>query len=313
MSKKILVTGIMGFLGSHIGDKLLERGYTVIGLDNGITGSEKNIEHNLTNPDFIFIHGDVEEERDVMNIECDLILNAACIASPKFYSLYPCKTVRTCVKGAINLLELSKKNNAKILQFSTSEVVGDPEVHPQPETYNGNVSTVSYPRASYEEGKRCAETIFVAYNKQYNVDTRIARLYNCYGPRLAIGDGRVVSNFVVSAIKNEPLTVFGDGRQTRCLTNYKDTIEGILRLLDVDYHLPVNIGSTDEKSVLEIATIIRDMINPSLDIVFKELPLSDPRLRKPDVTLAKKLIDWNPTVGLETGLEEVISYFRSII
>lgn len=305
--KRILVTGGAGFLGSHICDKLLELGNEVICLDNLMTSSKDNIRHLLDNHYFEFIRWDIE---DPIKIDCDVILNAACPASPKWYYKNPVKTMNTCLIGVINMLELAKMNNAKILQFSTSEVLGDPEQHPQKESYNGNVNTMS-PRSIYDEAKRCAETLFATYHRQYGVDIRIVRIFNTFGPRLAIDDGRVVSNFIVSALKGKPLTIYGDGSQTRSLCYYSDTIDGILKLLDVNYNYPVNIGSTCEYTILEIAEIIRSLINPSLEIIYELLPVSDPKVRRPDITLAKKILNWSPQVTLNDGLKDTISYFRN--
>jgi UDP-glucuronate decarboxylase len=308
--KKVLVTGGMGFLGSHTSDRLLGEENSVICLDNGMTSSKDNIKHNLNNPNFEFMRWDIEDPKQIC---CDIILNAACPASPKWYSINPTKTINTCVIGAKNMLEVAKTNGAKILQFSTSEVLGNPEQHPQTETYNGNVDTQS-PRSVYDEGKRCAETMFATYHRQYGVDTRIVRIFNTFGPRLAVSDGRVVSNFIIQAIRGENLTIYGDGLQTRSLCYFSDTIEGILRLLEVDYHGPVNIGSTREHTVKEIAEIIISLVNPSLKIVYdRPLPISDPLIRRPDISLAKKLLDWEPVVGLEEGLMKTIEYFRSIL
>jgi len=306
---KFLITGGAGFLGNEICRRLVYSKHEVICLDNLMTSTKTNIKDLLSYDNFEFMQWDIE---DKITIECDIILNLACPASPKWYYKNPTKTMTTSLIGAINMLELARLNNAKILQFSTSEILGDPTEHPQTENYNGNVSTLS-PRSVYDESKRCVETLFMTYHRQFGVDTRIVRLFNSYGPRMAISDGRVVSNFIISALKNETLTIYGDGSQTRSLCYKDDTITGVLKLLNVDYHLPVNIGSEREHTILEIANIIRDMINPKLEFIHTDLPVSDPKQRRPDITLAKKLLNWEPQYSLEFGLEKTIEYFKSVL
>jgi UDP-glucuronate decarboxylase len=306
---KYLVTGGAGFLGNAVCRRLVNENHEVICLDNLMTSSKENISDLFSYSNFEFIRWDVE---DKITVECDVILNLACPASPKWYYKNPTKTMTTSIRGALHMLELARLHNAKILQFSTSEVLGDPEVHPQPETYNGNVSTVS-PRSVYDESKRCAETFFMTYHRQFGVDTRIVRLFNSFGPRMAIGDGRVVSNFIVSAIQDKPITIFGDGSQTRSLCYFEDTIDGVLSLLNADYHYPVNIGSVREHTILEIAEIIRTLTNSKSELIFEPLPVSDPKQRRPDIALAMDLLNWYPKVSLEDGLKETIKYFESVI
>lgn len=306
---KYLITGGAGFLGNEVCRQLVKLNHEVICLDNLMTSKKTNIKDLLQYDNFEFMQWDVE---DKITIECDAILNLACPASPKWYYKNPTKTMTTSLIGAINMLELARLNNAKILQFSTSEVLGDPTEHPQSETYNGNVDSTS-PRSIYDESKRCCETLFMTYYRQYNADTRIVRLFNSYGPGMAVSDGRVVSNFIISALKNEPLTIYGDGSQTRSLCYRDDTIRGIFKLLDVDYHLPVNIGSEQEYTILEIAKIIKEMINPKLELIYKELPISDPKQRRPDISLARRLLGWEPRYTLNEGLTNTIDYFKNII
>ena len=306
---KYLVTGGAGFLGNAVCRKLVESKHEVVCLDNLMTSKKKNIKDLLCYDNFEFMQWDIE---DKITIECDVILNLACPASPKWYYKNPAKTMTTSLLGALNMLELARLNNAKILQFSTSEVLGDPTEHPQTETYNGNVSTLS-PRSVYDESKRCAETLFMTYHRQFEVDTRIVRLFNSYGPGMAESDGRVVSNFIISALRGNPLTIYGDGLQTRSLCYRDDTIDGVLKLLDIDYHLPVNIGSEDEHTILDIAETIRDMINPDLKFIYKDIPISDPKQRRPDISLARKILNWEPKCPLERGLKNTIEYFRSVL
>jgi UDP-glucuronate decarboxylase len=307
---KVLVTGSAGFLGSHLSDQLLNHGHEVIGVDNFFTGSKRNVSHLLSNNSFELIRHDITFP---LYVECDAILNFACPASPIHYQRNPVETLKTNVHGAINMLGLAKRTGAKILQASTSEVYGDPEVHPQPETYRGQVNTLG-PRACYDEGKRAAETLFMDYHRQYGVDIRIVRIFNTYGPRMAIDDGRVVSNFIVSALKNEPLTIYGDGSQTRSFCYVDDLVDGILRMLWQDNSTgPVNLGTNFEMTMIELAELILKLTGSSSILEYKELPIDDPKQRRPDLTLAKTLLNWAPSSNPEMGLLKTIEYFKSVI
>jgi UDP-glucuronate decarboxylase len=307
---RILVTGAAGFLGSHLCDRLLESGHEVIGVDNFFTGSKRNVKHILRDDNFEMIRHDVTFP---LYVECDVILNFACPASPVHYQRNPVETLKTNVHGAINMLGLAKRTGARILQASTSEVYGDPEVHPQPENYRGQVNTLG-PRACYDEGKRAAETLFMDYNRQYHVDVRIVRIFNTYGPRMAIDDGRVVSNFIVSALRNEPITIYGDGTQTRSFCYVDDLIEAILRMLWQEKTLgPVNIGTNFEMTMTELAQLVLKLTNSKSDLVFRNLPEDDPKQRRPDLTLAKEILDWTPTTDPAVGLVKTIEYFKSVV
>lgn len=307
---KILITGAAGFLGSHLSDQLLEQGHEVIGVDNFFTGSKKNVSHLLGNNSFELIRHDITFP---LYVECDAILNFACPASPIHYQRNPVETLKTNVHGAINMLGLAKRTGARILQASTSEVYGDPEVHPQPETYRGQVNTLG-PRACYDEGKRAAETLFMDYHRQYGVDIRIVRIFNTYGPRMAIDDGRVVSNFIVSALKNQPLTIYGDGSQTRSFCYVDDLVDGILRMLWQDNSTgPVNLGTNFEMTMLELAELILNLTGSSSVLEYRVLPIDDPKQRRPDLTQAKSLLNWAPSSNPEIGLLKTIEYFKSVI
>lgn len=306
--KKILVTGGAGFIGSHLCKKLLELSNSVICLDNLFTGSYKNIEPLLSNENFKFVEHDVTDE---FFAEVDEIYNLACPASPVHYQYNPPKTLKTSVLGIINMLELAKKTGAKIFQASTSEVYGDPMAHPQKEDYWGNVNPVGI-RSCYDEGKRCAETIMTDYHRQYGIDTKIVRIFNTYGPRMAKNDGRVVSNFIVQALNNEDITIYGDGSQTRSFCYVDDLVDGFLRLMASDYNMPVNMGNPDERTILEFANKIIALTGSNSKIVFKALPSDDPTRRKPDITLAKKLLNWTPSTSIDEGLKKTIEYFRCI-
>jgi UDP-glucuronate decarboxylase len=307
---KVVVTGAAGFLGSHLSDQLLNHGHEVIGVDNFFTGSKRNVSHLLSNNSFELIRHDITFP---LYVECDAILNFACPASPIHYQRNPVETLKTNVHGAINMLGLAKRTGAKILQASTSEVYGDPEVHPQPETYRGQVNTLG-PRACYDEGKRAAETLFMDYHRQYGVDIRIVRIFNTYGPRMAIDDGRVVSNFIVSALKNEPLTIYGDGSQTRSFCYVDDLVDGILRMLWQDNSTgPVNLGTNFEMTMIELAELILKLTGSSSILEYKELPIDDPKQRRPDLTVAKTLLNWAPSSNPEMGLLKTIEYFKSVI
>ncbi len=308
MKKKILVTGGAGFLGSHLCERLLQDGHEVVCLDNYFTGQKENIVHLLDNPYFELIRHDVTMP---FYIEVDEIYNLACPASPIHYQFNPIKTVKTSVMGAVNMLGLAKRIKAKILQASTSEVYGDPQIHPQPEAYWGHVNPIGE-RACYDEGKRAAETLFVNYHRQNGVKIKIARIFNTYGPRMHPNDGRVVSNFCVQALKNEDITIYGDGSQTRSFCYVDDLIEGLIRLMESpdDFTGPVNLGNPGEFTILELAQMTIRMTKSSSALVYQPLPADDPLQRKPDISLARSVLNWEPTIDLETGLGKTISYFR---
>ncbi len=309
--RRILVTGGAGFLGSHLCEKLLDRGNEVYCLDNFFTGHKENILHLLDNPWFEMIRHDITMP---FYIEADEIYNLACPASPIYYQYNGIKTIKTSVMGSVNMLGLAKRIKAKILQASTSEVYGDPEEHPQTESYWGNVNPIGE-RACYDEGKRCAEALFYNYHKQNNVRIKILRIFNTYGPRMDYNDGRVISNFIVQAIKNEDITIFGDGKQSRSFCYVDDMIEGITRFMDTPDNItgPVNIGNIVEYSILEIAEKILSLTGSSSKIIFEPLREDDPMQRKPDITKAENIINWKPSVDLDDGLKETIKYFRKII
>ena len=311
VKKKVLVTGGAGFLGSHLCERLLKDGNEVVCLDNYFTGQKQNIVTLLDNPYFELIRHDVTMP---FFIEVDEIYNLACPASPIHYQYNAIKTVKTSVMGAINMLGLAKRIKAKILQASTSEVYGDPNVHPQPETYWGHVNPIGA-RACYDEGKRAAETLFVNYHKQNNVRIKIIRIFNTYGPRMHPNDGRVVSNFIVQALGNKDITIYGDGTQTRSFQYVDDLIEGMIRMMNTreDFTGPVNLGNPVEFTILELAEKIIHLTNSRSKIVRMPLPPDDPTQRQPDITLAKKELDWEPKIPLEEGLKKTIEYFVSII
>jgi UDP-glucuronate decarboxylase len=305
---RILVTGGAGFIGSHLCERLLSEGHEVICLDNYFTGRKENIIHLLNNPRFEVIRHDVIQP---ILLEVDRIFNLACPASPIHYQYNPVKTVKTNVMGAINMLGLAKRVKARILQASTSEVYGDPQIHPQPESYWGNVNPIGL-RSCYDEGKRLAETLFMDYHRQSGVDIRIARIFNCYGPRMLENDGRVVSNFIVQALKGQELTVYGDGTQTRSFCYIEDMVEGLLKLMDAegeDVHLPVNLGNPTEFTIKSLTEEIGKLLGLKLKIKYLPLPPDDPKQRKPDITRAKKLLGWEPKVPLSEGLRKTIEYF----
>jgi len=311
MKKQILVTGGAGFLGSHLVERLLKEGNYVICLDNYFTGQKRNIIKFLDNPYFEVIRHDVTMP---FFIEVDEIFNLACPASPVHYQYNPIKTVKTSVAGAINMLGLAKRIKAKILQASTSEVYGDPEVHPQTESYWGHVNPIGI-RSCYDEGKRCAETLFMDYHIQNNVKIKIMRIFNTYGPRMHPNDGRVVSNFIVQALNGKNITVFGDGMQTRSFQYVDDNIEGMIRLMATrdDFIGPVNIGNPNEFTMIELAEMVIKLTKSKSKLVFEPLPADDPMQRRPDITLAKKELDWEPKIQLEEGLTRTIEYFKSIL
>jgi UDP-glucuronate decarboxylase len=311
MKKRILVTGGAGFLGSHLSDRLLSEGNEVICLDNFFTGSRANIHHLLDNKNFELVRHDVTFPT---YLEVDEIYNLACPASPVHYQFDPVQTTKTSVIGAINMLGLAKRLKIKILQASTSEVYGDPEVHPQPETYKGNVNTIG-PRACYDEGKRCAETLFFDYHRQHNLKIKVMRIFNTYGPRMNPNDGRVVSNFIVQALKGEDITIYGNGSQTRSFCYVDDLIDGMYSLMNSrdGFTGPVNIGNPIEFTMVELANLVIELTNSKSKLTFKALPQDDPLQRKPTIDLAKKELSWEPKVHLLDGLKSTISYFESII
>ena len=304
---RILITGGAGFLGSHLCDRLIAQGHDVLCLDNFFTGRKKNIEHLLGHPRFELIRHDVI---DPFKFEVDRIYNLACPASPPHYQYNPIKTTKTSVMGAINCLGLAKRVKARVFQASTSEVYGDPTVHPQPESYWGNVNPIGR-RSCYDEGKRCAETLFFDYHRENGVDIRVVRIFNTYGPRMNPDDGRVVSNFIVQSLRGEDITVYGDGSQTRSFCYVDDLIEGFLRLMEQEKTVgPVNIGNPGEFTMLELAELVLKKVGGKSKIVHQDLPADDPRQRQPDISLAKKYLEWQPTVRLEQGIEKTIDYFR---
>jgi UDP-glucuronate decarboxylase len=309
--KRILVTGGAGFIGSHLCERLLKEGNEVICLDNYFTGHRKNIAHLLQNTNFEIVRHDVTQ---TYFAEVDEIYNLACPASPVQYQHNPIKTIKTSVLGAINMLGLAKRVGAKILQASTSEVYGDPALHPQPESYRGNVNPIG-PRSCYDEGKRCAESLFINYHLQNKVRIKIIRIFNTYGPRMNINDGRVVSNFIVQALQNQEITVFGTGKQTRSFQYIDDLIEGMIKMMNSDNSFigPVNIGNPIEFTMLELAEKIIKLINSKSRIIYLPLPLDDPMQRKPEIELAKTKLNWTPLIPLEEGLEKTIKYFKQNI
>lgn len=309
--KKILVTGGAGFLGSHLCEALLKQGHEVTCVDNFYTGSRENIVHLKENPRFKVLCHDICFP---FYVEVDEIYNLACPASPIHYQLDPVQTTRTSVSGAINLLELAKRLDAKILQASTSEVYGDPQVHPQPEEYWGHVNPIGL-RACYDEGKRCAETLFFDYHRQHKVKIKIARIFNTYGPRMHPNDGRVVSNFIVQALQNKPLTLYGSGSQTRSFCYASDLIEGLIRLMEAPSTLPgpVNLGNPEEFTIQELAEKVLKLTHSQSELVLYPLPSDDPKQRKPDISLARQALQWMPTVSLDNGLQKTIDYFENVL
>lgn len=309
--KTILVTGGAGFLGSHLCDYLLENeDAKVICVDNFFTSRKENIKHLLGNPNFIFILHDIIDPLYLDNFLIDEIYNLACPASPIHYQKNAVRTIKANTIGVINILGLAKRHKARILQASTSEIYGDPLVHPQTEDYRGNVSTIG-PRACYDEGKRVAETLFFDYHRMHSLDIRVMRIFNTYGPRMAKNDGRVVSNFILQALNNEPITVYGDGKQTRSFCYVDDLIEGMCRLMNKEnFTGPVNIGNPDEFTILELAEKTIDLVGSKSKIVYEDLPKDDPMQRKPDISIAKEVLDWEPTIDLKEGLKKTISYFK---
>ncbi|MEM9116463.1 MAG: UDP-glucuronic acid decarboxylase family protein [Cyanobacteria bacterium P01_D01_bin.6] len=303
---RILVTGGAGFIGSHMIDRLMQAGNDVICLDNFFTGHKRNIQHWFGNPNFELIRHDITEP---IRLEVDQVYHLACPASPVHYQYNPVKTIKTNVMGTLNMLGLAKRVKARFLLASTSEVYGDPEIHPQPEEYRGNVNTIGI-RSCYDEGKRVAETLAFDYHRQNGVDIRVARIFNTYGPRMLENDGRVVSNFVGQALKGVPLTVYGDGLQTRSFCYVDDLVEGLIRLMNGDFVGPVNLGNPSEYTILQLAQTIQEMVNPAAEVKFEPLPQDDPKRRKPDITRAKTHLEWEPTIPLQNGLEKTIADFQ---
>ena len=310
LRKRVLVTGGAGFLGSHLCERLLGEGHDVLCVDNYYTGRRSNIEHLLDNPRFETMRHDITQP---LVVEVDQIWNLACPASPVHYQFDPVQTLKTCVMGSINMLGLAKRTKARIFQASTSEVYGDPLVHPQPESYWGHVNPLG-PRSCYDEGKRAAETLFFDYHRQHKVDVRVVRIFNTYGPRMHPGDGRVVSNFIVQALKGEDITIYGDGAQTRSFCYVDDLIEGFCRLMNQDATIgPVNIGNPGEFTIRQLADLAIEMTGSRSRIVHLALPADDPRQRQPDITMAREMLGWEPTVPLRQGLAKTIAYFDALL
>ncbi len=309
--KKILVTGGAGFLGSHLCDKLVNQGHHVLCVDNYFTGSKKNIEHLLDYKNFEVIRQDVCFP---LYVEVDEIYNLACPASPIHYQHDPIQTTKTSILGSYNLLGLAKRTGAKILQASTSEIYGDPTVHPQTEEYWGNVNPIG-PRSCYDEGKRAAETLFFDYHRQHNVHIKVVRIFNTYGPRMSQNDGRVVSNFIVQALKNEDITIYGEGLQTRSFCYVDDLVNGFVKFMDTDIHHtgPLNLGNPGEFTIKELAEKVLSVVDTKSKLIYMPLPKDDPRQRRPDITKAKELLNWEPTINLDQGLIRTIEYFKQVI
>ena len=305
---QILVTGGSGFIGSHLCEKLLKKGHDVICVDNFYTGQKANIAHLLKDTRFEIIRHDITFP---IYLEVDQIYNLACPASPIHYQYDPVQTTKTNVHGAINILGMAKRLNARVFQASTSEVYGDPVQHPQKESYWGNVNPIG-PRSCYDEGKRCAETLFFDYHRQHKVDIKVGRIFNTYGPNMRPDDGRVISNFIVQALKGKNITIYGDGKQTRSFCYITDMVDGIIKLLKSKYQFPVNIGNPDEYTILELVNKIQLNLNSKNKIIFKDLPENDPKVRKPDITLAKKILNWYPKTNLNDGLKQTIKFFGNL-
>ena len=308
---RILITGAAGFLGSHLSRKMLDLGHSVVGLDDLSTGSERNLKELMQNPEFQFIEHDI---RLPYQSEVDFILNFACPASPRHYQSDPVRTIETNFLGIINMLHLARDTGAKLLQASTSEVYGDPAISPQKEDYWGNVNPIGI-RSCYDEGKRAAETLCFDYLRQYEVDARVIRIFNTYGPNMEVGDGRVVSNFIVQALRNEPITIYGDGSQTRSFCYVSDLIDGISKVVSLNENpgSPINLGNPTDFTMLELAQVVLEVTKSSSKIEFHPLPQDDPRQRKPDISFAKSLLSWEPTVNLEAGVSNTAKYFRDLL
>jgi UDP-glucuronate decarboxylase len=307
--KTILVTGGAGFIGSHLCKRLLDDKHRVLCLDNLFTGNINNIKELKTDNNFEFINHDIIKPYFRENL--DEIYNLACPASPIHYQSNPIKTVKTCTIGVINMLGLAKNNNSKILQASTSEVYGDPKIHPQKEDYNGNVNTLGH-RSCYDEGKRCSETLFMDYKREHSMNIKIVRIFNTYGPKMTKNDGRVVSNFILQALRNDNITIFGDGSQTRSFQFVDDLVEGLIKMMNSDSVGPINLGNPIELTMTDLAHKIIKLTKSSSKIIFKELPKDDPKRRKPDISLAKSSLGWSPVIDLETGLKKTIKYFKQL-
>jgi len=303
---RILVTGGAGFIGSHLIDRLMEQGHEILCLDNFYTGDKRNILKWHGHPRFELVRHDITEP---IRLEVEQVYHLACPASPVHYQFNPVKTIKTNVLGTLYMLGLAKRVNARFLLASTSEVYGDPDIHPQPEEYRGNVSCTGL-RACYDEGKRVAETLAFEYHREHKVDIRVARIFNTYGPRMLENDGRVVSNFIVQALRGHPLTVYGDGSQTRSFCYVSDLVEGLIRLMNGEQIGPINLGNPGEYTILELAQIIQNMVNPNTELIFKPLPQDDPKQRQPDITRAKTYLGWEPTIPLQEGLQLTIDDFR---
>jgi UDP-glucuronate decarboxylase len=311
MKKRVLVTGGAGFIGSHLCESLLSLGYEVLCVDNFYTGQRQNVVHLLHHPGFELLRHDITFP---LYVEVDEIYNLACPASPIHYQKDPVQTTKTSVMGAINMLGLAKRLKIKIFQASTSEVYGDPNVHPQPESYWGNVNPIG-PRSCYDEGKRCAETLFFDYYRQHQIQIKIARIFNTYGPRMSVNDGRVVSNFIIQCLQNQNITIYGDGSQTRSFCFVDDLVKGFIKLMQSSKDLtgPVNLGNPGEFTMRQLAELTKRLTNSSSEIVFMPLPQDDPKQRKPDISLAKSALDWEPAIALEEGLVKTIKYFQSLL
>jgi UDP-glucuronate decarboxylase len=311
LNKRIMITGGCGFIGSHLCEKLLDQGHEILCVDNCFTGTKRNIRQLLDHPNFEFMRHDITFP---LFVEVDQIYNMACPASPIHYQFDPVQTTKTSVHGAINMLGLAKRVKAVILQASTSEVYGDPEIHPQPESYWGRVNPIGH-RACYDEGKRCAETLFFDYHRQHRLNIKVARIFNTYGPRMHPNDGRVVSNFIVQSLQGNPITIYGDGSQTRSFCFVDDLVDGLIGLMNTpdDITGPINLGNPGEFTILELAQRIIDLTGSASKIIHKELPQDDPRQRKPQIDMAKEVLKWQPTVNLEQGLQKTIAYFSELL
>ena len=308
--KRTLVTGGAGFIGSHLCERLLERGNEVLCLDNFFTGRKANVAHLLGNAGFELIRHDITEP---ILLEVDEVYNLACPASPIHYQCNPVKTIKTNIMGALNMLGLAKRINARVLQASTSEVYGDPMEHPQRESYRGNVNAIG-PRACYEEGKRCAEALMFSYHKQNGIDVRVVRIFNTYGPRMLPDDGRVVSNFIVQALRGEKITIYGDGSQTRSFCYVDDIVDALIRVMgEDDFTGPVNLGNPDELTILELAQKVKELIDSDVELLYQPLPEDDPVQRQPDISLARNKLGWQPSVSLDEGIVKTIDYFRGAL
>lgn len=308
---RILVTGGAGFAGSHLCDRLIGQGHTVFCIDNFYTSSKRNIEHLVGHPNFYLVIGDISKPIN-FSTQVDQIYNLACPASPIHYQRDPVYTIETCISGTQQMLKLATDMGAKILQASTSEVYGDPNIHPQNEEYNGNVNPIGI-RSIYDEGKRAAESLCFAFHRQYNTKIRIIRIFNCFGPRMAVDDGRVISNFIIQALRGEPITIYGDGSQTRSFQYIDDLIRGMMLMMESNHTGPINIGNPEEYTIKELAQMIINLTDSESKIVYMDLPKDDPKQRKPDITKASSVLDWRPTIPIKDGLQKTIEFFQSIL